>query len=47
MVTVNLSPVGPYATVDTAVNLSYSDASGPVSPNANRRLRGSPAGGPL
>ena len=47
MVTVSLSPTGPYATVDTAVNLAYSDASGPVSPNANRGLRGSPTGGGL
>jgi hypothetical protein len=47
MVTVSLSPTEPYATVDTAVNVAYSDASGPVSPNANRRLRGSPTGGGL
>ena len=43
MVTVSSQPIdggsGPYT---TAVNVAYSDAAGPVSPNANRQIQAVP-----
>jgi hypothetical protein len=41
MVTVVLSPAESDTQLAGAVNLAYSDARGPVSPNANRNLQGS------
>jgi hypothetical protein len=47
MATVSFAPTAPDGGAESAVNLEYSDGAGPVSPNANRALRGATSGGPL
>ena len=47
MVTVSFAPTVAGPQVNTAVSLAYSDAAGPVTPNANRTAVGFTSGGPL
>jgi hypothetical protein len=47
VVTVSFCPTEPGPSIQSAVNLGYADADGPVSPNANRTIVGATSGGPM
>ncbi|MBI5481630.1 MAG: hypothetical protein HY906_22425, partial [Deltaproteobacteria bacterium] len=47
MVTVSFCPTEAGLPIESAVNLAYADAEGPVSPNASRTIVGATSGGPL